>query len=476
VPPATIDRRKKGSIVTTDADARTTVHRCLAANACRNTETRDDRRRGAPTTEPGTLCPACLTCITSAVRHLPTDWVELRAALGERANSAGTKIRSTPAPAIPISTRKEALMAAIVDMADRAAAIVSDKLHTNQPTGRRKPPRIVVDGQTIVPRPGTPAWTSQTLTRALDQQLLTAAIAITLPNIDVLATAPPEPALVWKKPQRCNMHADLIGRAETMLAITNHRELEPARQNVRLAYAAAGACDDCNGWGTFGQERELVEISGMQIALELVELHHQARTELGLTRLRHRYPMPCPRCGGRVGRDDGQTIVTCDDRNTCRSSWTEREYQFLAGLITRERLDMEILKWLLAEAYWRLDTVRAVIGKLDGEPAIELPGAGQIITDSIKGLLAEHKSPSERAIATDRKTTEQRQATEDNWAWKNETPYRPPGRKPHKAIRSAGPPIAVSSLTTLVDIDEIAVINGDARCPECNLIHAGDCP
>ncbi|BBC67290.1 hypothetical protein MMRN_41860 [Mycobacterium marinum] len=346
------------------------VHRCLAGSACREATTGDAGRLGATTITPNTLCPACDSYFTHAIRQLPRDWAELRNALGERSNTTGTKIRSTPTPAIPISTRKEALMAAIVDMTDRAAAIVSDRLHTGQPAtyhGRGIPTHA--------------------------EHVVRASIAIVEPNIDLLISAPAETMMIWAKPARCDTHTRLIVALEERIASeTRPKERATAQNQLTRAHHTAGACDDCNGWGHYGQERTLVERSGLDIALELVELHNQTRAELGKTRLRHRYPMPCPRCGGRVGRDDGHTIITCD-RDTCRASWTEREYQFLAGLITRERLDMEILKWLLAEAYTRLDDAQQRLNKLTPED-LALPGAGLVIAEAMNQAIAGHPTPN----------------------------------------------------------------------------------
>lgn len=185
--------------------------------------------------------------------------------------------------------------------------------------------------------------------------------------------------------------------------------------------------------------------------------------------------MPCPRCGGRVGRDDGQTIVTCDDREQCKSSWTEREYQFLAGLITRERYDMEITKYLLAEAYARLDDIQRRLGKLTDDD-LALPGAGTVIAEAVRQAIDGHKTPEQRAITTNRKATEQRQDAEDTWTWgPNEPRYQRPKPRPKKAHRPAGPPIHPSSLLTIIDTDETAALNGRIACPECHLIHPGDC-
>ncbi|WP_230870824.1 hypothetical protein [Mycobacterium canetti] len=334
-------------------------------------------------------------------------------------------------------------MAAIVEWADRAAAIVSDLLHTSQPA--------TYHGR------GIPIHAEHVVRKS---------VAIVEPHIELLATAPPEPMMVWGKPQRCNIHQHLIGHAETMLTQAKPSDIDRSEELVRESYAAAGACDDCNGWDGYGQKRELTELSGIDVALRLVELHNQTRAELGKTRLRHTYSMPCPRCGGRVGRDDGQTIVTCDNSD-CRASWTEREYQFLAGLITSERLDMEILRWLLAEAYARLDDIHARLDRLTDadHAALQLPGAGAIVVDAMRQAIQGHQTSQQRSTATSVRLTEQRQIAEDSWAWRGEQPYRPPKRQHRRAIRPADPPVE-----ELVDPSDAAI-----ACGECNMVHRGEC-
>lgn len=418
-------------------------HRCLAGPACRDATVIDDERVGAPTEEPDTLCPPCHARIENAIRQLPDDWAQLRRALGERSSTAGQKIRSTPTPAAPISTRKAAIMTDIIETAQRAAGLIAATLNTELPAGRRLP-APPPDTKSI---PDSLAERTFEETRQHDATALRAYIRLVEPNLNLLAAAPSETFAVW----------DRFGEDNKQPLVRDTETGEPISARGRI----------------------FIDLTGIDIALELVELHHQTRAELGLTRLRHRYPMPCPRCGGRVGRDDGQSIVTCDDRTTCKASWTEREYQFLAGLITRERLDMEILKWLLAEAYWRLDEVRtvglAIEESLDTILGVE--GPGKIVAETIHDALGDHKTPADRAITTDRKDTEQRQTTEDTWAWGDQPDtYRPPKPKPQPPRKPIEHPIAAASLLTVIDIDENAVINGDARCRECNLIHSGDCP
>lgn len=463
------------------------VHRCLAGADCRHAQQLEKRRQGAPTDKPNTLCPPCLTHISSAIRQLPDDWAELRQALGERATNTGQRVHSTPTPAIPISTRKEAIMAAIVETADRAAAVVADQLDTEQPTGRRKTaPEITVKGQITGPRPGTPADHAEDAVRPTAWQAIAAAIAITEPNIALLATAPPEPALVWKRPTRCDVHERLITAAEDAFsAATKPRDIAAARERLNHAYHAAGVCEDCGGWCNNGQARELIEQSGIQIALALVELHNQARAELGLTKLRHRYRFPCPDCGGRIYRNDGESIVYCE--NDPKHTRTEREYKLVAGQLMTKMAYMEIREYFLAEAYWRLDRVQRLIDIVDNDPKADTdPRIGRMILDHLKGILTDgapdkddkpipHQTPQQRVAGTDRKSAIERQVDEDNWTWRNEPRYQKPNPKRRKATRPADAPhIHAASLTTLTDINENAATHGK-KCAECNLQHAGEC-
>lgn len=464
------------------------AHRCLARSACCRAEVIDKKRHGAPTDHPETLCDACFTRIESAIRQLPRDWSDLRAAIGERATVTGQRVHSTPTPAIPISPRKEALMSAIVETADRAAGIIAELLNTEQPTGRRTTaPAISIDRRDTFPRAGTPADTAEQTVRPPDEQLLAAAIAIIEPNIDLLATAPEDAHNLWAKPRRCERHTSQIEAVNTYLEDAKKPDdIAYGRDLLRRAYAAAGACDECNGWNDRGQARELVELTGTQIALQLADLHHQTRAELGKTRLRHTYTMPCPDCGARVFRNDGESIVQCegDSKHTC----TEREYKVRAGLRTEERTWTEILKYLLAESYWRLDRIRGLVDILEKDKTIDTdPRVGRIILDHLKEILAAgpavkgtqigHQRPKQRASGTDRRAALQRQVDEDTWAWRNESPYQKPERKPrHKATRPAGAPnIHPSSLAgELVDLERdypMQVI----PCAHCNTYHAGEC-
>jgi hypothetical protein len=153
----------------------------------------------------------------------------------------------------------------------------------------------------------------------------------------------------------------------------------------------------------------------------------------------------------------------------------------LTGLVIYERQDVEIAKYLLAEAYWRLDQVqqRITIARDSGD-ILALPGSGEIIADAINDVLDGHKPPADRAIASAKTVAEQRQDDDDAWEWGDRPqPYKPPKpkRKRHRATRAKGPikPVHPSSRSTLIDIDESVDTITGLVCPECHLVHVGEC-
>lgn len=417
---------------------------CLAGQSCRAPHiTADGKREGRYIETEDSLCLACETHFRSAIKQLPDDWAALRAAVGERQVSDGPKINSTRTPSMPISARKDALMAAITETATRAAEIIADALNTFPAAGRTAP-ELKIDGKPTQPQPDTPAWRAEQITRPTDEHTVTAAIALIEPNITLLAA-----------------HGQGIDPdADDYDGQLDHRIWND------------------NGEHAHGEPFEHVAMTGIDIVNALVDLHNQTRAELGKTHLRHRLSLPCPQCGGRVGINDGQTIVNCDD---CNGAWTERDYKWFAGLVIDERRKMEIiemLKYLLAEAYSRLDSLTEAMKLVSTNPALDTdPKGGRFVLELVDLTLKGHLPPADRTVASDRETAEQRQDTEDTWDW-GERPerYTPPKRKRTQPNPPPEHPIHPGSLSTLVDIDADAVINGAPICPDCNLIHAGECP
>lgn len=73
---------------------------------------------------------------------------------------------------------------------------------------------------------------------------------------------------------------------------------------------------------------------GVDGAVKLIDLHHQARRLLGLTKARYRYQLPCMRCEGQLSREYGSETIDCDH---CDRHYTLDEYEELCLLLARHR-------------------------------------------------------------------------------------------------------------------------------------------
>ena len=61
--------------------------------------------------------------------------------------------------------------------------------------------------------------------------------------------------------------------------------------------------------------------------------------------------------------------------------------------------EIQVLRWLLADAYWRLDQAQDIIDKISDDDTIDLPGAGRIILEQLQPILADHPHPADRRTA-----------------------------------------------------------------------------
>lgn len=402
-------------------------HRCQSGPACRAavkiTDSQGQRRVGAITGDPDTLCEPCREHLTRCIRNLDNDYAMLRRTLGERPATGGDFVRASRTPALPVNTTSEALMAAIVEVVDLAAALIADHLDADQPNGRRNAPKVTVTqlaaerlheagqhavpGDRIDPREHTPAAIAETLVRPDEQARLDACLRMLEPNINTLIAIGTVDINVWLKPERCERHDRLITIAESYAqAAQTPEQKDHAATQLRGLWTAAGRCDQCGGWYEHGQARTTTETTGLDVARQITDLHRTIRAHLGHTRLRHHMGMPCPAinkhgiyCGAMtVGRDDGSEWVNC---TTCGSQWTVNEYDFLQTLVIEDK-EIQMLRYLLAEAYWRLDQVQHVTDTLADDERMNLAGAGPIILDQLHVILEAgegHRRPDERTTS-----------------------------------------------------------------------------
>lgn len=274
----------------------------------------------------GLICDGCMWRLTKVVRWLFSDWERLSVAIGDRGAAARQRVHGTRDPGIPINVATEALMRRLVDAVDRAASVVESELgmtgvarsrSSSPPDGRTGRGYLAANGY----RHTTPsdAYTVGCGARTVQSAL------------HVLVDAGPDDHLVWLPLPDSDEEADRYPH---------------------------------------GQPRDLVEFSGLDIARELVAVHSLIRMQLGLTNLRAHSDAPCHRCGAEtLGRDNGCWDIDC---TTCGARYTEDEHGFLIRCTVDEsqsRDEDQMLKYLLAEAYYRLDKTRertdTALGQLD---------------------------------------------------------------------------------------------------------------
>ncbi|MCV7354478.1 hypothetical protein [Mycolicibacterium fluoranthenivorans] len=449
----------------------------MSGSRCR-AATLDDANESQPalTEQAAGLCETCSKTYAEAVKQLPRDWAELLVTIGHRQAAQGEVVHSTPSPTVLLNATNDRLMVDIAEWIDIAAGMVADRRGMAKPTGARRLPLAVdpKDGKKKPPQVGSIAlrtWDWLSSPRAWP--VLSGQHRMVLNSLAVLAAEPEAPVRVWAHPARCDEHRALIDTAEDVVGAVaaGSPEHQAASRELERARLAAAVCDDCNGWGPRGQARETRTVTGIEVLQKLVNLHHLVRKHLGHTRLREMFTMPCPRCGYPTGRDDGTTIITCENTNCTprgRSSWSEREYDWLTGRVIEGNTEL----WLFDEAYQRLDRLQQLIDKIKAD-GIDLrePGWGAIIAEELDVIIDGHERPEDRATSTDKASASRRQAADDQRSWKAEPKHKKPKVK-SREVRDVG--IAGSSLSTITDID-LNTTAPQGICGTCCLTLPCDC-
>lgn len=129
---------------------------------------------------------------------------------------------------------------------------------------------------------------------------------------------------------------------------------------------------------------KILDEGGLPLILRVSELHRRVRHHLGDVAQRERQHLPCPSCGratlikevqdlrGRQSADGVETpevirCLSCDGGPNRDGTWTETEYKWLSTMVLSEREEHDVLKWLLAEAQWRLDKLAQMADVLEPE-------------------------------------------------------------------------------------------------------------
>ncbi len=478
---------------TSDARQEPNNHRCIAGNRCRAKIVENGEPQPAYTEHADVLCDGCHAHYRDGVHRLLADYAMLRETLGDRHAQGGVAVAASPSPVVVINVTSDRLMTEIAEWSGYAADLASAELNVPRPDGGRKLAKVMLEDRRTGklelsdPKPGSVAESTWEFTRPPESERLEAFVKHVEQNIDLIAATPPDEVQIWFQPRRCEEHSTEIASAKRILeyarSIKDPEEIADARDQLQRAFTHAGTCNECCGWSEDGryQASQDVEMSGLDVLNKLTHLHRLTREHLGQTKLRHNYAMPCPRCGADVGRDAGSNVVTCDNDQCIkvagkwsRSSWSEQEYQFLAGMMG----DDVAAKFLLGEAYWWLDTLREGVTLIRKNKDLATdPKAAETILEFVDTVLAKHLTPKERKAAADQAAKAIRAA--DDWAWKREHPYTKPKKRPRKEPRADVPKIPASSLSTVVDTGDIpnpADKLMACREPGCNQVHAGECP
>lgn len=154
-------------------------------------------------------------------------------------------------------------------------------------------------------------------------------------NLAALASELVRVATTWAEPvaERLNIDWDsrLMDRhARPGYALQRATRLLTTNMSVLLAVRDF----EVLVWADDGRYHRAEPCDGIAAALELLDLHHLVRSALGLTRLTHRLPAPCPRCENlTLIRDNGKDDVHCQ---RCGISWPYEDYQRLTLILAAD--------------------------------------------------------------------------------------------------------------------------------------------
>lgn len=325
---------------------------CNAGGRCRDKATHPDgTKRPARIESERGLCEQCTEHIRKrCVESWLTDYAALRVMLGERASGGGEHVRYTPNPGIPLSTEPEKLMVDLQFYAELAAEMVSTRMNLEWPPTEAKAitqPGFLERWNTY--HPGHELTSADRLQAIGDRQprrrrsahVLAAAMQRVAPYLEELLEVEPQPVILWA-----------TGEAIDQTPVE-------WRRDAPRVYTPL----DQHGRQVLDKGRVLVELSGVDVATRLRDLHELVRGYYGARgkdRADH-MQSPCWRCGNQsLYRDHGTDMIVCrkcPPNTEGARGWSKDDYDRLVGntqfhLKVREEHEMDVLKWLVAEREW----------------------------------------------------------------------------------------------------------------------------
>lgn len=252
------------------------LHRCAAGGGCGSKTAEDGKQVAAQTDAPYALCVGCVRILERVLGELPEMWVALELALGDKHTGSDEHVSGTRQPPIPISVATAAVMDSLVEWISAGAARVAEVLNTNDPSpGSRTTAehgRAVVEGCRLL---------RSNLSRLLDSEA--------------------DAVNVWLGPKE-------TGR--------------PGEQWTDSLGTRRGM--------------KLVDMTGIELGLEIQRQHKLARMILGHTQPRERQALPCPLCSSitvyrtvRTIRNKVYDDVNCE---VCGKGGTYDWFQRMVGV------------------------------------------------------------------------------------------------------------------------------------------------
>ena len=286
------------------------VNRCKAERRCRKLDIQPDGTKlPAITDQP--LCESCIGLIREyVVGGALDDFDALHVLMGEKQMNPGDKVAYTHSPGILLSVEPERLMTDLVFYMDLAALMVSDLMGLEYPPedpvktdehGREL--ESIGDRQERQRRPAT-------IIHAAHQRLT--------PHLEKLLDVEPQPVVMWYSGEAVEVKP------------ASWEKPEP-KKYIPL---------DAKGRRILPKGKVMEELSGVDVALQMWELHEMVRGMFGARAQDQKDSMasPCPFYNDyhpdnkrTLFRRHGEDIIYCSKcpRGKGKQGWTHDEYRNL---------------------------------------------------------------------------------------------------------------------------------------------------
>lgn len=260
-------------------------HRCHRAAQCSHWERVEGKKLGAQIEAEIGLCEACRRHLEEVLPKLTEDYATLSEAIGESGTADGQTITFTRELSVPLRLSVDALRIDIVRASSLWAEVCARVMSIDSDTysDDHTRPHVLLERCT---------------------KLLSRAVSVLLAVRD-------EDVAVWSEEQSSDLNRKRLKGSS---------EMSPPAE-FDLGYIRKGQWDYETQHGVDG-------------AVRLIDLHHQTRRLLGLTKARYRYRLPCPRCEGQLSREYGSDMIDCDH---CDRHYTLDEYEQLCLLLARRK-------------------------------------------------------------------------------------------------------------------------------------------